>query len=275
MHTILEPIGVTVPMPWRGVAVVIHGLNLQPERLRPLVDEVRRWGIGAVFCSLQGHGENYQPLAEQPAAAARLAAFRQVSYAGWRGEILAAYQTAATLAAEYEAPIFLLAFSLGALLGCELLVTEPTMRFDRMALLAPAVALRPVSHLPYLLARWPRVAIRSFSPRAYRANPATPVAAYLTLRTALSNVQRHPTPALNVPTLVLIDPQDELVSMRGIQRLIRRHNLTQWQLHPIRKQPTRPDARFHHLIIDAECVGPVAWQGMLTQIKGHLLVRNE
>ena len=138
MHTILEPIGEVDPTTWRGVAVVIHGLNLQPERLRPLVDEVRRWGIGAVFCSLQGHGENYQPLAEQPAAAARLAAFRQVSYAGWRGEILAAYQTAATLAAEYEAPIFLLAFSLGALLGCELLVTEPTMRFDRMALLAPA-----------------------------------------------------------------------------------------------------------------------------------------
>ncbi|MCE7989418.1 MAG: hypothetical protein DYG89_50340 [Caldilinea sp. CFX5] len=272
MHTILEPIGETQPFMWRGVAVVVHGLNLQPERLRPLVDEVRRWGIGAVFCSLQGHGENYQPLVGQPVETARLAAFRQVSYAGWRSEILAAYQTAATLATDHAAPVFLLAFSLGALLGCELLVTEPTVRFDRMALLAPALALRPVSHLPYLLARWPQIAIRSFSPRAYRANRATPVAAYLTLRTALANVQRHRHPALNVPTLVLIDPRDELVSIRGIQQLIRRHNLTHWRLHPIRKQPTRPDARFHHLIIDAECVGPAAWQTMLTQIKRQLLV---
>lgn len=271
MHTILEPTGEVDPTTWRGVAVVVHGLNLQPARLHPLADEVRRWGIGAVFCSLQGHGENYQPLAGQPAAAARLAAFRRVSYAGWRSEILAAYRAAATLAADHRAPIFLLAFSLGALLGCELMVTEPTVRFDRMALLAPALALRPVSHLPSLLARWPQIAIRSFSPHAYRANPATPVAAYLTLRKALSNVQRHPQPALNVPTLVLIDPRDELVSMWGIQRLIRRHNLTQWRLQPIHKKPTRPDAKFHHLIIDAECVGPVEWQMMLTQIKGQLL----
>jgi alpha-beta hydrolase superfamily lysophospholipase len=271
MHTILEPIGMMTGAPWRGVAVVVHGLNLKPERLRPLVDEVRQWGIGAVFCSLQGHGENYQPLAGQPEVAARLAAFRQVSYAGWRREILAAYETAATLATDHGAPVFLLAFSLGALLGCELQVTEPTVRFDRMALLAPALALRPVSHLPSLLGRWPQIAIRSLSPRAYRANPATPVAAYLSLRKALSNVQRHPTPVLDVPTLVLMDQHDELVSMRGIQRLIRRHHLTQWRLHPIHKKPTRPDAKFHHLIIDAECVGPVAWQTMLTQIQGHLL----
>lgn len=271
MHTILEPIGEEHRQRWRGVAVVVHGLNLQPERLHPLVDEVRRWGIGAVFCSLQGHGENYQPLAGQPVAAARLAAFRQVSYVGWRSEILAAYGTAVKLAADHGAPLFLLAFSLGALLGCELLVTEPAVRFDRMALLAPALALRPVSHLPYLFARWPQIAIRSFSPRAYRANPATPVAAYLTLRTALSNVQQRPNPALNVPTLVLIDERDELVSARGLQRLLRRHNLTHWQLQPIRKQPTRPDARFHHLIIDAECVGPATWYTMLTQIQRHLL----
>lgn len=271
MHTILEPIGEAQPATWRGVAVVVHGLNLQPERLRPLVDEVRRWGIGAVFCSLQGHGENYQPLAGQSVTAARLAAFRQVSYGGWRGEILAAYSTASGLATDHGAPIFLLAFSLGALLGCELLVTEPTVHFERMALLAPALALRPVSHLPYLFARWPQIAIRSFSPRAYRANPATPVAAYLTLRTALANVQRRPSPALNVPTLVLIDPRDELVSIRGLQRLIRRHNLPHWRLHPIRKQPTRPDARVHHLIIDAECVGPATWHTMLTQIQRHLL----
>lgn len=271
MHTILEPMGDAETPPWRGVALVIHGLNLQPARLRPLADAVRPWGVGVVFCSLQGHGENYQPLAGQSVEAARLAAFRRVSYAGWRGEMEAAYRTAATLAATHNVPIFLLAFSLGALLGCELLATAATVHFDRMVLLAPALALRPVSHLPYLLARWPQIAIRSLSPRAYRANPATPVAAYLTLRTALANVQRQPNPALNVPTLVLIDPRDELVSFKGLQRLIRRQHLTHWQLHPIHKQPTRPDAKFHHLILDAESVGPVVWAAMLRTIKAHLL----
>lgn len=271
MHMIFEPISDSSQPTVQGVALVIHGLNLKPERLRPLVDELRRRGIGAILCSLRGHGENYTPIAGHSTEAARLAAFRQASYAGWRGEIQAAYSTAATYAAAHGAPLFLVAFSMGALFGCDLLATEPTLCFDRMVLLAPALALRPHSHLPSLLARWPQVAIRSFSPRYYRANPATPIAAYQALRTALRNLQRQHHPNFNVPTLILIDPQDELVSARGIRRFIEKNELSRWRLHPIRKYPTRPDATFHHLIIDAESVGPATWQTMLTQIEEHLL----
>lgn len=272
MHMIFEVMRDGSAPEVQGVALVIHGLNLKPERLRPLIDELRRRRIGAVLCSLQGHGENYRPLAGYTPEEARLAAFRQVSYAGWRGEIEAAYATAATYAAAHNAPLFLVAFSMGALLGCELLATAPTVRFDRMVLLAPALALRLHSHLPALLARWPRIAIRSFAPRYYRANPATPIAAYQALRTALHTLQRQRNPVLNVPTLVLIDPGDELVSATGIRRFIRQNELSRWRLHPICKQPTRPDATFHHLIIDAESVGPATWQTMLTQIEEHLLV---
>lgn len=267
MHTILEPIGQPAVA---GVALVIHGLNLKPERLRPLAAALCGWGMGAVLCSLRGHGENYTPLAGHTAEAARLAAFRQSSYAGWHGELKAAYQAATIWAAAHDAPVFLVAFSLGALLGCELLATEQTVHFDRMVLLAPALALRPFSHLPYLLARWPQVVIRSFSPRYYRANPATPVAAYLALRTALRTLQPRRNQALNVPTLLLIDPWDELVSVRGIRHFIAKQRLSRWRLQLVHKQPTRPDAGFHHLIIDAESVGPVAWQAMLTQIHAHL-----
>ncbi|MEZ4736373.1 MAG: alpha/beta fold hydrolase [Caldilineaceae bacterium] len=274
MYTILEPFSTTDLSSMRGVALVVHGLNLKPERLRPLVDELRRRGIGAVLCSLRGHGENYTPLPGQGAAAARLAAFRQVSYDHWHCELAAAYQAAASYAAAQAVPVFLIAFSLGALLGCDLLATTPTVRFERVVLLAPALALRLHSHLPALLGYWPQFAIRSLSPRYYRANPATPVAAYLTLRTALHNVQHQRNPALNVPTLVFIDPQDELVSARGIRRFITKHNLTHWRLCPIRKQPTRPDARFHHLIIDTESVGPATWQEMLAEMEAHLLCRE-
>lgn len=273
MYTILEPSS-TTDTPLRGVALVIHGLNLKPERLRPLVDELRRRGIGAVLCSLRGHGENYTPLAGQSAAAARLAAFRQVSYDHWHCELVAAYRVAATYAAVQGAPVFLVAFSLGALLGCDLLATTPTVRFDRMVLLAPALALRLHSHLPALLGCWPQFAIRSFSPRYYRANPATPVAAYLTLRSVLHNLRRRRNHVLNIPTLVFIDPKDELVSARGIRRFIAKHDLTHWRLCPVRKQPTRPDARFHHLIIDAESVGPTVWQEMLAEMEAHLLFRE-
>ena len=49
MYTILEAMGEP-----RGVALVIHGLNLKPERMRPLADELRQWGIAVVLCALRG-----------------------------------------------------------------------------------------------------------------------------------------------------------------------------------------------------------------------------
>lgn len=265
MYTILDAMGEP-----RGVALVIHGLNLKPVRMRPLADELRRWGIAVVLCALRGHGENYTPLAGCAPDIARLATFRQVSYTGWRAEVMAAYAAAHLLAQPTGAPIFLVAFSLGALLGCDLLVTAPTVHFDRMVLLAPALALRPHSHLPALLGCWPALTIRSLAPRAYRCNPATPIAAYSALRTALLSLQRHADANLNVPTLVLIDPHDELVSLRGLRRLVQRRQLAQWRFYPVQKAQNRADLRFHHLILDADCVGPPIWQTMLAQIAAHI-----
>lgn len=266
MYTILTATGAP-----RGVALVIHGLNLKPERMLPLVDELHGWGITAVLCTLRGHGENYAPLADSTPEVARLATLRQVSYTGWRAEVMAAYKAAAALAHPTAAPLFLVAFSLGALLGCELVATTPTVRFDRMVLLAPALALRPHSHLPTLLGRWPALTLRSFAPRAYRCNPATPMAAYSALRTALVSLQRHANAAtLNVPTLVLIDSQDELVSLRQMQRWVQRLHLTQWRFSLVTKTGHHPELRFHHLLLDADCVGPAMWQTMLAQIQDHL-----
>lgn len=253
-----------------GVALVIHGLNLRPERMSPLADVLRQWGLTVVFCSLRGHGANYQPHPDCASDGARLATLRQVSYTGWRSEIEVAYQAAAALAQTADLPLFLVAFSLGGLLGCDLLATAPTVQFDRMVLLAPALALRTFGHWPGWLARWPAFTLRSFAPRAYRANPATSIAAYSALYSALRNLHRHAGPRLNVPTLVLMNPQDELLSLSGIRRFMQRTHLSQWRLQLVNKKPLRRELAFRHLIIDEESVGPHAWQTMLAQIKAHL-----
>lgn len=265
MYTILEATGAQ-----RGVALVIHGLNLKPERMRPLADALRQWGITVVLCTLRGHGENYAALVGCTPEVARLATFRQVSYTGWRAEVMAAYAAVETLAQATATPHFLVAFSLGALLGCELATTTPMVHFDRMVLLAPALALQPHSYLPAVLARWPALTLRSFAPRAYRCNPATSIAAYSALRTALVSLHRHADAKLNMPTLVLIDPRDELVSLRKMRRWVQRLHLAQWRFSLVNKTAPRPDLRFHHLLLDAACVGSVMWQTMLAQIQDHL-----
>ncbi len=275
MHTTFaptrDPAYASLPEALQGVALVIHGLNVKPERLQPLADELRGCGIAVVLCSLRGHGENYTPLAGYSAEIARLTAFRQVSYAGWRAEVAAAYQTAVTYASATDVPIFLVAFSLGALLGCELLVTSPGVNFARMVLLAPALAIHPYCHLPALFARWPQLAIRSLAPSFYRANPVTPIAAYGVLYAMLHQLHCQPGTALNLPSLVFIDPADEVVSVQGIRRFIHDKGLTRWQLHLICKAPVHTGRTVHHLILDPASVGPAVWQRMIAQITSHLV----
>ncbi|MBX3013994.1 MAG: alpha/beta fold hydrolase [Caldilineaceae bacterium] len=270
MYTILEPTDSRAKPPRQGVALVVHGLNLKPDWMRPVADVLRARGVAVVLCSLRGHGANFTPVAGATTAAARLAAFRQVSYAAWRAELMAAYQAAAALAQPTAAPIFLVAFSLGALLGCELLATTPTVHLTRLVLLAPALALRPYSYLPALLAPWPLVPIRSLAPAPYRANPATPVAAYRVLYQALHNLWRQANARLNVPTLVLVDPHDELVSLRGIRRFLQQAQLSQWRLVTVQQASIHTGGAFHHLLVDPAMVGPRQWQAMITQIQQHL-----
>lgn len=278
MHTIFaptcDPDPAATQTPLRGVALVIHGLNVNPARLLPLTEALCQRGIGVVLCSLRGHGENYTPIDQSSEAVARLAAFRQVHYQDWSAEVMAAYEAALACARPTNAPLFLVAYSLGALLGCNQVVASPSIRFDRMVLLAPALALHPYCYLPLLLMRWPQLTIRSLAPSTYRANPATPVAAYQALFTALRHVHQQANAALNCPTLLLIDPADELVSLTGLRRFIHQHGLDQWQLRPVHKARGYRGPTVHHLIIDPESVGAATWQQMIEQIAQHLLGKS-
>lgn len=43
----------------KGVALVIHGLNLRPARMQPIISELTGSGIDVLGLSLRGHGDNY------------------------------------------------------------------------------------------------------------------------------------------------------------------------------------------------------------------------
>jgi len=255
----------------RAVAVLVHGLNLRPEQMAPLAMALQQMQIAVVLVTLTGHGENYQPQAGLTAEQARLASYRTVTHAQWQQDLRAGYAQAATWAAPQQLPCCLVAFSLGGLLGCELFATDPTVTFDRMALFAPALALHLYTQLPRLFKPWPGFLIRSFAPVTYRANPATPVAAYLALGTALRNVQRNWHARLNVPTRIFIARGDELVSARGLAHLIKAAHCTNWQLDYVQKQGSGVEQRYQHLIINPQSVGGGEWQRMMAQMRATLL----
>jgi pimeloyl-ACP methyl ester carboxylesterase len=168
-----------------------------------------------------------------------------------------------------DVPVILVAFSLGGLIGCTAALRCKDVRFARMVLLAPALRIHRRSDVLRLFACWPQWVVRSFTPPDYRANPGTSIAAYTALYAAQAEFMRRVGPALNVPTLVFIDPQDEMVSIGGLQRLIVGQELTRWELYPVHKG-AGATTRYHHLLIDPASVAPPVWAEMMARIRSIL-----
>lgn len=254
----------------RGVALVVHGLNLKPERMESLIALLNRAGIEVLNVSLHGHGDNYLHGGGRDRKEARLDSFRTVTYRRWSAEMYEAYQKARQRAQQKKVPVFLIAYSLGGLLGCELQVSRPDVYFDRMVLFAPALKITLKPYLLKALMPFPDLVIDSLSPESYRANAGTPMAGYKALFEALDSFEKNISGRLNVPTLVFIDSNDEFVSYDKLQEMVMDGHLDRWRMVAVEKGPAEAALYAHHLLIDEAVVGKAMWSKMQAAFLDHL-----
>jgi alpha-beta hydrolase superfamily lysophospholipase len=254
-----------------GVALVIHGLNLRPDKMLPIVDGLTASGIDVLGLSLRGHGANYTHREGTDGNTARLQAFKAITYQLWMNEAYLAYLHVKEEAEKKNVPLFLTAFSLGGLIGLDLFASEPDVHFEKMVLFAPAISLHAILYLERLLSPFPRLVIPSLGPKSYLANEqGTPIAGYNALFDGLEHFEKHLSPKINVPTLVLIDEEDELVSPHGLKKFVRDNNLDQWKFYLIQKGKSTDRETFYHHIIDEPSTGKEVWQEIMTTAAKHL-----
>lgn len=259
--------------PLRGIALVVHGLNQRPQCMAPLIDLLAERGIGCLGLVLAGHGDNYIRNPGLSLAAARLASFQRVGPGLWQGAAAAAYALARTVSERAGVPLYLAAYSLGGLVVCDLMAHDDTVHFDRMVLLAPALAIRPWTRALRLLAGWPRWVFPSFAPPTCRANlRGTPIAAYNAVFALVAHFGAHAGARLDVPTLLLVDPADEMVSAPGLTGLIAAKCWRQWRIEPVYKTPPAL-GQYHHLLVGQQAVGDATWARMAGMIAGHFVTR--
>lgn len=260
------------PEKLKGVALVIHGLNMDPDRMGPIIDILTASGIDVLGLSLRGHGTNFAHRNDMDAAAARMETFKNVSYSLWANEAYLAFIKVQQRAQPRQAPVFLVAFSIGGLIGLDLLVSNPDVHFDKAVLLAPAISLRATIYLERALSPFPRLVIPSLANEAYLANKkGSPIAAYNALFEALYHFEENAGPKLNLPTLVFIDEQDEFIPLWGLKNLVEEHNLDKWKFYPVQKEEELGAGTFHHHIFDASSTGEGVWRDMMATTTGHLL----
>ena len=257
-----------------GIALVIHGLNCRPDKMEAIIARMNAGGIDCLNLSLRGHGQNYTPIENTTSADARMQAFKTVTYPMWKTEAYQAYRLVARESILQGVPLFLIGFSMGGLLGVDLAVSNPNVKFDRMVLFAPALKMRSRNRLLKILSPFPKLVVPSAGEPSYLANEGTPMAAYNALFEMHAHFENHPDPKINIPTLVFIDEQDEIISFSGLQQMIRIQNFDQWRIHPVTKDKTTHAVKMHHLIIDEASVGHNMWQKMVEATIAHLLGVN-
>lgn len=257
-----------------GVALVLHGLNVRPEMMEPVIDILNTAGIEVLNVTLYGHGDNFLRSGRTPADKKRdrMESFKKATWFIWQTEVYQAYLKVMLRARKLGVPVFFAGHSLGGLLGCDLLLTKPCVHFDRMVLFAPAIALHPAIayHLKPL---WPLpdFVIDSDAPIQQRANDGTPVAGYTALFDGIRNFTSNLGPRLNTPTLIFIDEKDEFVSLESLQALIRDHGLDRWNIAAVAKDTATDGSIAHHMIISEHSVGKDMWADMADRMTTHLL----
>ena len=253
----------------KGVALVIHGLNGRPDKMEPIITQMTAAGIDCLNLSLRGHGTNYFDGNNTESDDARMAAFKSVTYPLWKTEAYQAYQRVQRKSNLLGSPLFFVGFSMGGLLGVDLLSSNADVAFDKMVLFAPALKMHARNQLLKILSPFPGIVIPSVAHKSYLSNEGTPMAAYNALFDMYQHLEDHLDPKINIPTVVFIDPQDELISFSGLQNMVRDQNLDQWEIHPVKKDQTATQVKMHHLIIDEASVGKKTWQEIVDVTIAH------
>jgi alpha-beta hydrolase superfamily lysophospholipase len=239
--------------------------------MESIIAEMTAAGIDCLNLSLRGHGENYSHLNNTDSAEARMASFKSVSYRLWRTETYQAYQQVTNRSNRYKTCLFLVGFSMGGLLGVDLFTSNPYVKFDKIVLFAPALKMHNRNYLLRTMSPFPGLMVPSFGPSSYRANEGTPMAAYNALFEAAKHFEKNLDPKINVPAVIFIDKQDELISFSGLKNMIQKQNLDRWNLHLVKKDETATEIEMHHIIIDEASVGKHMWKEIVDTTITHLL----
>ena len=247
----------------KGVVFSIHGLNNDPRSMSDLVHHFNQLGYDVLNAALYGHRGslhemrtiNYSILHEH----ARLHLCEVIKRA--KGD-----------------PIIFLGYSTGAVLQGNLLYEFPKLlrqKLKKIIWIAPAVELRWSSHLLINMVSGQLVIPGLLNIRSYMANYGTSLNAYSALNYGRRRFKQHFTnnPDLMPPTLIIMNPKDELISWSLSQQLFLPH--PQIQMVSISNRNSAFRRNIHHLIIDQASLGEDSWQQLTHLIQEFLDTPNK
>jgi esterase/lipase len=241
----------------RGIVMVAHGLNVKPSKMGApsvegtLVKLLLDSGYHVYRVTLKGHGGPLEDMQE-------------VTRSDWIYDAYSQYCQAKILAENERLPLYLLGFSLGALVY-EVLMNEEMdipVQFEKAILFSPAVAIKSTAKTVLWLQPFAKdqSIIKSASPEEYRAQTGASMTAYKTVFDMEESLRSSCFRNCNISTIIFIDKNDEMVSARILRERIHQYELTNWRIYEVTNAGAAIRPRYHHLLIDSRCVSASTWQ---------------
>lgn len=251
----------------RGLVIVVHGLNVKPSKMGTpyaegtLVKLLLDNGYHVYRVTLKGHSGVIEGM-------------RNVTQHDWIHDAYVQYCQAKTIAGNERLPLYLLGFSLGALVY-EVLMHEETpipVQFEKAILFSPAIAIKPAAKIVLWLRPFTNDTsiIKSVSPEEYRAQKGTSMSAYKALFTMEKLLSKASFKNCNIDTIIFIDKNDEMISRALLRKRIHQYNLANWRVYEVTNTGAVIKPKYHHLLIDTKCVSEMTWQYISKTILGFL-----
>ncbi|MBX2840654.1 MAG: lysophospholipase [Flammeovirgaceae bacterium] len=229
-----------------SVTLVVHGLNNTASIMDDITQELNKNGSDVIQAQLKGHRMNGQ------------AEMNKATVEDWFGDLEEAYEIVVNLSKNNDdIPVYFVGFSLGGLLNLVSISKNEKIRYNKMLLFAPAVSLTFFSSAVKLLRLLPsKFLLPNITPKPFKANRFTSIKAYQNLLELIGTLQLKDLKELNVPTKIIIDPKDELVSLRGIRKLKGKSNLNNWEIILLKQSFFK---KIHHLIVVKKYLSQNNW----------------
>ncbi len=244
--------------PVKGYALLVHGLNNKPEVMDDLGLYMLTLGIESFRLALTGHKGDPEEM-------------RHVSTSDWQRDVYQGFCLVYEKAKKSGLPLYLIGYSLGGMIPLEIM-GEPTgtpVVFTKQILFAPALATHwYVQGIRIFVIFGDDYLIPARVPKEYIVNKGASVIAYKNLDSLLDTLKaQKKSEGISQKTLIFLDPDDELISSKGLLAFINSKNLhPAWTLRFIQDRDSSFRPLYHHLIIDQRSLGPKTWESVKNNI---------
>lgn len=240
---------------YKGKVLVVHGLNTKPSKMNQIIGVLNDEGYDCFSIVLKGHDGSIEDM-------------KTATREDWFDDYAGAFEIIKKHKQETGLGFYFVGYSLGAQLFLDFVIDTNESVPEKMILFAPPIKTKWMSSfVKFFYIAGGEFMVPSFNLKEYRVHDGTSVNAYKGLFESIEALENSDDlDRLNIPTQVIIDPKDELVSLGKLEKFIKDKKLKNWNLTKVSTKNSNLEKPYHHLIIDDLALGQDEWNSKILPI---------